>query len=226
MTDAVDRNSVTDSTQWLYKLLENLGETSITPTPWTPPTSAPVYSDNNALVGENWTAYNLGVGGNSSAQMLARFDTDVPSSSDYVILGAPGHSDPMDGSYDQAAITANIEALAGKVVALGAECIITAIPPRNTDGATETANKAALNAWIAAYCATNGYEYADWNTDALSSYFETDDIHWNATGCTFVASTFDTSWFGSLTATPDTDHIDLAWSESLTGPFTIERRVV
>ena len=46
------------------------------------------------------TVVNVGVGGNRTTHMLARFDTDVPADSDYVIINEPSVNDLLDGGFD------------------------------------------------------------------------------------------------------------------------------
>jgi hypothetical protein len=66
---------------------------------------------------------NAGVGGNTSAMMLARFDTDVPADSDYVVLNEPGVNDVYQ-SVTAATQASNLERLVAKIEAIGAKPII------------------------------------------------------------------------------------------------------
>lgn len=75
---------------------------------------------------------NVGVGGNTSAMLLARFDADVPSDADYVIFNEPGVND-ADGVTSAATAAANVDAIIAKARALGAVPIYTG-PVKYTGG--------------------------------------------------------------------------------------------
>lgn len=74
------------------------------------------------------TVVRAGVAGNTSAQLLARFDTDVPADSDYVIVNEPGVNDDANNvsAVQQAA---NLEALWRKCRTIGASLIFTGHVP-------------------------------------------------------------------------------------------------
>jgi lysophospholipase L1-like esterase len=105
---------------------------------------------------------NAGVFGNTTAQMLARFDTDVtPRSPRYVhILGG---TNDTGQSIALATIAANIKAIVAKVLAINAEPILATIPPNGTGSpADRKARVSALNQWICRYALANGYKVADY----------------------------------------------------------------
>ena len=90
---------------------------------------------------------NAGVGGNTSAQMLARFDADIPANSGYVVFNEPGVNDTHQGvsATDQAA---NLERLVAKIRALGATPIYLGPVPLNEHvvaSAAQAAAQAALS---------------------------------------------------------------------------------
>lgn len=65
------------------------------------------------------TAVNAGVAGNTSAQLLARFATDVPTDSDYVVFNEPGVNDDTS-TVSPSTQNANLQALVSAIRAIGA----------------------------------------------------------------------------------------------------------
>jgi hypothetical protein len=76
----------------------------------------------------NATVVNAGVSGNTSTMMLARFDTDVPTDSDYVIFNEPGVNDVYQ-SFSPTLIASNLETIVSKIRAIGAIPIFTGMVP-------------------------------------------------------------------------------------------------
>ena len=188
MVDAVGRNSVADTTQWLYKLLQQFGETSISLSTYTPPDTPT--TPNNLLTGAEWTAYNLGVGSQTSTQILSRFDADVPANSDFVIIEC-GHNDIYFG-VSLATVEANLDSMCDKARALGAVPILCTVPPYNTAGGATTQMKDDIDT-LNARMAASGETVCDWytalETDAVnreSTYILPDNIHLNVSGCALV----------------------------------------
>lgn len=77
------------------------------------------------------TVVNEGVGGNRSTALLARFDTDVDSDSDYVLINEPGVNDMIDSGFDLDArrSLSNIAQMAAKARAIGATLLVTGPVP-------------------------------------------------------------------------------------------------
>lgn len=73
-------------------------------------------------------AVNLGIGGNSSAMLLARFDTDVPADAKYVIFNEPGVNDATAVT-PATTEAANVDAIVAKIRKLGATPIYTGPVP-------------------------------------------------------------------------------------------------
>lgn len=72
---------------------------------------------------------NAGIGGNTSAQMIARFASDVPADSKYVVFNEPGVN---DGLATPATIRANLETLVRLIRGIGAIPIFVGMPPLST----------------------------------------------------------------------------------------------
>lgn len=158
-------------------------------------------SDNNTnpTHGASWPTYamagsslrlnlvrNGGVAGNTSAQMLARFDTDVTPYTPTLVSIMAGRND-IGGSVSLATFQANIAALVAKVRAIRATPVICTITP-TTSTAGDTTR--AWNAWLRSYCAANGIRLSDAYSAVvdpatgsyLAAYNSGDDIHPNEAG--------------------------------------------
>lgn len=131
---------------WVCAATDENGETIITGTPkitvlgdsWVsqdPPVLAAVVSA--VLPGS--TLVNAGVSGNTSTDVIARFDSDVPSDSDFVVFNEPGVNDVL---VSPSTIAANLETLVLKIRAIGAVPIYTGFVPL-ADHATRAKTRAA-----------------------------------------------------------------------------------
>lgn len=95
---------------------------------------------------------NAGISGNTSAQMLARFDTDVTPWKPEVVVVVAGTNDVgADPAF--ANWQANMQAIVAKIRAIGAVPILGAIYP---NGEASPANRAQIgelwNSWLREYC--------------------------------------------------------------------------
>lgn len=106
--------------------------------------------------------HNAGVGGDTTAQMLARFTTDVTPYSPNLVTIMGGTNDSRL-SVSLATFQANIAALVAAVRAIGATPIICTVPPNSgaTGGAPRKALIAAYNAWLPTYCTAEGITLFD-----------------------------------------------------------------
>lgn len=87
------------------------------------------------------TAVNAGVAGNTSAQMLARFDADVPADSDYVVFNEPAVNDDTNYVAPSTQST-QFQQLVAKILAIGAVPVYTGHVPL-ADLTTYSASRAA-----------------------------------------------------------------------------------
>lgn len=71
---------------------------------------------------------NAGVSGDTSTQMLARFDSDVPTDSNYVLFNEPGIND-IGQSLSPSLMATNLVTLVSKIRALGAIPVFTGMVP-------------------------------------------------------------------------------------------------
>lgn len=150
-----------------------------------------------------WVA-NKGVGGNTTAQMLARFDADVTPNDPSIVVVEGGINDSA-GSVTVATFAANITAIHAKCVAIGALCVLTTVTPQS-----ESARKPFVsnyNTWLRRYAADSGLPLIDFH-DALAdvatgdldaAYDNGDGIHPNTAGHKVMASTLATDLTSWLT---------------------------
>lgn len=134
-------------------------------------------------------AYNAGVAGDTSAQALARFDTDVIPYSPNIVHVLVGTN---DSSLTTAQSIANINAIVQRTLRIGAIAALGTLPPKNTTP-SERARVAALNVAIKSYARDNGICLIDYQRilldpatgGYLSSYDSGDHVHPSDSG--FVA---------------------------------------
>ena len=93
------------------------------------------------------TVVNVGISGNTSTAMLARFDTDVPADSKYVLINEPSVNDTIN--LDGATSAANLLKLIGKIRAIGAVPIVLGPVPLS-DNINPAQARAALIASVVA----------------------------------------------------------------------------
>lgn len=105
---------------------------------------------------------NAGIGGNKSADALARFDTDVTPYAPGLVVVALGTNDIGTGG-TLTDFKANVRAIVAKVRAIRAQTAILSIAPRND---THKTTVIIWNYWLRDYAARNGFPYID-TYDAL-----------------------------------------------------------
>jgi acyl-CoA thioesterase-1 len=194
ITEAVGFNGVTSTDQWLYLLLERLGETDIEFGAGIPSAARPDADD--VLVGAGWTAYNLGVSGQTTAEMLARFDREVPDDAGAIII-AGGLNDVFAG-IPRAEIIDNIEAMVQEAQAITDRVFVCALPPCTGDSEAIEDEIVALNEAYQEVCDVTGATYVDWYAALVandgsrdSGYSDPDGVHPNAEGNARLAEAFD-----------------------------------
>jgi lysophospholipase L1-like esterase len=131
---------------------------------------------------------NAGIAGNTTTQMLARFDTDVTpyAPATVFILGGTNDSGALVAT---ATYQANIAAIVAKVRAIGARPVLGTIAPNNAGGTRMTLVR-QWNNWLKRYGAANGITVVDFyatladptNGQYLSAYSSGDGTHPNEAG--------------------------------------------
>lgn len=132
-------------------------------------------------------AYNAGIGGNTTAQMIARFDTDVTTHAPATVVILGGRNDP-----DATTTITNLQTLVGLVEGIGALPVLGTLPPCN-DPTTHVSDN-IINTWIRRYASTHGIPVIDFrsalvdptNGNYQSAYYN-DGTHPNDAGFAAMA---------------------------------------
>lgn len=148
--------------------------------------SYPLYA--SLLSGQQlYMAANSGVGGETTAQILARMDADVWAYNPQTVVITAGTNDYLQ-SVPFATFKTNFAALIDNVQSHNAGCVVATMPPHNTSSWHTTIS--LWNAWIKQYAASRGVFVLDFNallTDPATGGYITamggeDTIHPNSTG--------------------------------------------
>lgn len=135
-----------------------------------------------------------GVSGQTSGQMLVRFQADVLSLKPKLVHIMAGTNDVAGngGPTSPDAYRNNIVAMTELARANGVEVVLAAIPPANrffwNPQAHPAARIAELNAWLKAYAAENGYGFVDYGPalvdqdQGVRSDLSIDGVHPNRAG--------------------------------------------
>ncbi|MBO0358622.1 hypothetical protein J0X19_11755 [Hymenobacter sp. BT186] len=155
--------------------------------------------------------HNAGIGGETSANMLARFKRDVMSyDPNVVFFRAPTNDIPPGRTANS--IVANVRSMADIALAGGKTFVILSLPPRhNADGKAFTAPQELVrldvNAKLMAYAATLPGKVFFLNCDPvlidpatglLRITYSYDGLHLNSSGVFAIASQVLVSWFQSV----------------------------
>lgn len=121
------------------------------------------------------TFVDAGVSGDESDLLLARFDTDVPSDSDYVVINEPGVNDVANvaNGYTAGVMGGNLQALWEKAQAIGATLIYTGLVPLQPYPSASADAHAAMDGLIGDASAfpkvtAKGYSALSGGTSALT----------------------------------------------------------
>lgn len=120
-----------------------------------------------SLTGHKFKCINAGIGGDSSAQMLARFDRDVTIHNPDVVVLCGFRNDPYKG-FTLAQTKANMALLLAKCRAIGAQLWILTMPPQpSTFGAWTTAIRDLIiqqRRYLVNFAQDNRLPCLDWAT--------------------------------------------------------------
>ncbi|MGN6724109.1 MAG: SGNH/GDSL hydrolase family protein [Marmoricola sp.] len=149
-----------------------------------------------------------GVPGQTSAQMLARYATDVRANGAQVLFLLAGTNDANQG-VPLATYAANIKAIVAEARKDGIPVIIGTVPPFGASAVTTAKSLlvAQYNAWINAWAPSNGVRVAAVNAGLVASGAETmlsgydsgDGIHPETQGHQKIAQAFATAFNGLAT---------------------------
>lgn len=96
---------------------------------------------------------NAGVHGQGTADILARFDTDVAAHNPGWVVIMAGTND-VAGGVSAAAVRDNLTAMLDAVASIGAYAVVATIPPRNTLTAAQRLVQVQVNQWLRDQAAT------------------------------------------------------------------------
>ncbi len=126
----------------------------------------------NTLLGSKWRYFNKGIGGNTTTQMLARFDSDILANANYgnycIIMG--GVNDIAQNALTAPQITDNLQAMYTAAKIAGLKVIAVNVTPFSGDagwpssGAIARGKQDYINNWIA-----NTAVDVDYRIDAYSA---------------------------------------------------------
>jgi lysophospholipase L1-like esterase len=130
-----------------------------------------------------------GISGQTTAQMLIRFRQDVIDLHPQAVHIMAGTNDIAGntGAVTIETVQGNIQSMAELARAHGIKVIIASIPPAKafpwSPGKAPAPQIDAMNAWLKAYAARNGYVYADYHSamaqadGAMKPGYATDGVH-------------------------------------------------
>lgn len=200
-------DSITDGTgatfgrHFIYGITGILGTVALSPLPG-------VNNVGTAIPVDAYLSKELGNGGETSTQVLARFDSDLaamggPINGIGVLIGAndvgQGISNGVSAATVIATFQANIKAMAAKARALGIPLVVGTVPPQSgqTSQSARRVQIAAMNLWLQHWGPRNGVQIAhvwrrlvDSTTGDLLAGFNSDGIHPNNAGHTEIARAF------------------------------------
>lgn len=191
---------------WLYLLLDRLTSGTITYTPkWPWVWDAPSTRHDRWYQAENVRIHNSGIDGNTTRQMLSRFEEDVVSvSPDYCMV--LGGANDIFRDVSPAETEANLTQLYERCENVGVTpvaCTLTPVKPGpliGGDAQADDLNSAidALNRWILSYCSAHDIAVVDFSAAVRanpSAYLQPDGLHPAESGHDAMARSIDVGLF-------------------------------
>jgi lysophospholipase L1-like esterase len=152
-----------------------------------------------ARLGGDWQVVNQGVGGDKTADMLARIDKALALNPHFVIIMG-GTNDLANGDVSLATTQTNIREMCTQVESHGAVPVLCTVPPNNYS----LEQRDVLNGWIAEYANSKGYGLIDFyaviDNPANPGHSNpllvmSDGIHPNAAGYSAMGNAIDLGTF-------------------------------
>ncbi len=150
-----------------------------------PTTFSPQLNSTSIFIGASIIQYwpmplhNAGIAGQTTSQVLARFQSDVVGHGYVRVIILCGTNDILQNTPDLIAeATANLKAMTAIAESAGIEVVLSELPPALSGGTDLSSTVSALNASIAQLAATQGYLMVDYFTPMSGhpEYF-VDGIH-------------------------------------------------
>jgi lysophospholipase L1-like esterase len=139
--------------------------------------------------GQQYTS--KGIGGNTTGQMLARFDTDVVALHPDAVMIWGGTNNISIGPIEL--VEEDLQAMYEKARAAGIVPIACTVTPRRLNLASSNPYIVQVNTWIRGYGAAHGITVADYypvvvdSNGELRSDFALDGVHFNAAGYSAIS---------------------------------------
>ncbi len=163
----------------------------------------------NVLLGSPFTLVNYaGVGGENTAQVLARLQTDVIAFNPGYCLVLAGTNDQFTGGLTTAQSQANLTAIWSGLVAAGIKPIACTLSARKTLTTTQQTWYSTMNRWIRATAAASNYLLCDLENSIIDrtnggvspAAATVDDVHFSLLGASMVAFDVQRTLAGKLPA--------------------------
>lgn len=222
------RVSVTAPARWCERLMVLFGD-SITEANGAAPTDKGFFNWMNVLLGQRFDVlYNAGVGGNSTAQMLARIQADVIDKHGQWVFVMGGVNDIAAGT-SAAAILANLTTIVTTLHAAGLRVILSTLPACSSfDTEAEGTVYYAVNAGIVTMATTYPWLIV---TDAGPQYLDTadptiaiplagytvDGVHPNALGASTLAAKMYADLAANVHIAASGTYVGLATADATAG---------
>lgn len=214
---------------------------------WIPPISfaAPVFIGDSLTASWPLSSFrsgiiNAGVSGNTTAQMLSRFTTDVLSHSPDVVHILGGTNDVALSDATNAPSISNIVSMAAAAKTAGAEVVICSLPPVSYEDKPAIENLCGIdllrgrllnfNYDLKKLAAANGYMFCDYYSSFLLSdgtqnkSLFVDPTHLTTNGYDVMWATLEASPFNKFCEPPcDTDIVFEPASSACTGALTVSK---
>ncbi len=158
------------------------------------------WPDLAGLVPEGWRCLNRSVSGQTSAQMLRRFQTDVLALSPAAVVILAGTNDVRGGVSAVAVVSRNIRAMTTLARARGVQAILATVPPvivcpgaRPSAARRDPRTIVAVNEWLEGFAEESGCAVADFHgalvgaRGAFARPLTHDGVHPNAEGYAAMA---------------------------------------
>jgi lysophospholipase L1-like esterase len=133
--------------------------------------------------------HNLGIAGQTSAEVLARFKTDVMGhgyARVIILCGANDISQSLPNVTTE--VAANLAAMGQIATAAGIQVVLSELPPEYPNGVDMNAIVTAVNVSIVQLAQQQGYQLVDFYTPMYghSEYLQSDGIHPTTAGYTVM----------------------------------------
>jgi parallel beta-helix repeat protein len=159
-------------------------------------TSDTRYTDQvGLLLGNSYGVVNKGIGGQTTADMLARFTTDITNHADCKFVVIMGGTNDV-GNYTVASIESNLQAMYTAAHNASIKVVAVTIPPRASTGQHSQTDLLTINTWILNTATNIDYKVNSYtllndvnNPGNLLPIYDGDHVHLSTLGYTLLGTT-------------------------------------